>query len=299
MNNEETILSNDEEKLFNIIDAGRIDDFIDVLFQLKKPFILNTKKLIKTFESNYFSHIKEHNYSEKIKTLKEVTRLSMLYPELLSKKFTKQISTLLMTTYAKLADIEKNIKRKNSINNELMSIISLNQENLTSKRLLKSCLKNQPESVANACEEDISIKTNTAPLNTPQVTSIYNSPIEESFDLALIKCFKEMRTVPNAPLSNIISFESIKPHLNTKQQDYFLRTSIDNVIYKDNIPIFFFEIDSSFHDDDYVKVKDKDKDFFCEISGIKLIRIRPEHPNQTSVDDFIRIVKTCMNKHIS
>ncbi len=38
MNNDETILSNDEEKLFNIIDAGRIDDFIDVLFQLKKPF---------------------------------------------------------------------------------------------------------------------------------------------------------------------------------------------------------------------------------------------------------------------
>ena len=111
--------------------------------------------------------------------------------------------------------------------------------------------------------------------------------------------FKNLRTMPNVALSNVISFSSIKSKLTPQQQDYFLKTSIDNVVYEGNIPKYFFELDSSFHDDKYVQLKDKDKDFFCEISGIKLIRIRPEHPNQTSVDDFKRIVTTCMNQHLN
>ena len=32
MNNEEAILLTDDEKLFNMVDSHRVDDFIDILF---------------------------------------------------------------------------------------------------------------------------------------------------------------------------------------------------------------------------------------------------------------------------
>ena len=299
MNSSETLLLKQrDEELSNMIYEGQIDDFISTLFQIQKPFTKLLKQLIKSFESEYLIKIKDYSDVDKSKTITEVYKLSLINRDLFTKNFTNNITSQHLKTLTKLASMETKLKDRHTINNHLLSIASLNPTNPSAKIIIKEFLNDCPEVVANACEEDISIKTNTASIGKPQVTGIYNSPQEEKLDSALMARFKNMRTIPNAPLSNIIDINSIKSRLNKKQQLYFFQTSIDNVVYEGNIPKYFFEIDSSFHDNDHVKAKDKDKDFFCEVSDIKLTRIRPEDPNKTSIGDFTRIVQTLMNKHI-
>ena len=301
MNNEETILSNDEEKLFNIIDAGRIDDFIDVLFQLKKPFESNLKILIQTFELDYFLQIKEYSDSEKIKSLNELSRLNTLRPELLSDKFNEKVTSELVKTLAKIATIDRKIKRKHNPNiiAKLTSIASLNPENRTAKNLVKKFLRDFPEVIANACEEDISIKANYIAKSNSKVKGLFNSPQEKNMYLAIRACFPKLFPFPNMSLKQIFDNDLMKSKLSNDKFNFFKQSTMDFVVFEEDMPKHYFELDSSFHDSDDAKRRDKWKDEICKLGGINLIRIRPEHPNQTSVNDFIRIVQTLMNKHIN
>ena len=83
-----------------MFDQGKIDDFISSLFQVKAPYTKSLKKLIKSFESEYLSLIKNLNDFDKSKTLTEIIRLSMLKPKLFSQKFIGKNTTEHLKTLA-------------------------------------------------------------------------------------------------------------------------------------------------------------------------------------------------------
>ncbi|MDA9031208.1 hypothetical protein N9I31_05160 [Candidatus Pseudothioglobus singularis] len=296
---EQLLLKQRDSELSNMFDQGKIDDFISSLFQVKAPYTQSLKKIIKSFESEYLSLIKNLNDFDKSKTLTEVTRLSMLNPKLFSQKFTGRFTSNHLKTLASLSAMESKPKYKHSINIKLMSYLSLNPENKTAKNIVKEYLQECPEVIANACEEEVSIKSNYITNEEPKVKSLFNSPQEKSINMALEACFPNLYTYPNKVLHELFPYDLMKSNLSQEKFDFFLKSTMDFVVYQNEMPIYFFEIDSSFHDSIDLKRKDRWKDDICKLAEVKLIRIRPEHPNQTSVDDFKRIVTTCMNQHLN
>lgn len=107
--------------------------------------------------------------------------------------------------------------------------------------------------------------------------SLFNSNQEVEFYLALKRVFDTYQVYPNVALSSVINFESIKNKLNNSEREFFLKTSIDFVVFepfRNYFPIYFFEVDSSWHDSETQIRKDNIKDKIFSISGQKLYRIR-------------------------
>jgi len=300
MKSEEAVLMKVDMELFNMLNTGEIEDFIEALLHRKEPLTQDSKSLIKTFESNFFSQIKDQAHSNKLKIYRIVSNIRTLHPNLFSKKFHKSVIGKRMMHLNSALDLDSKIENTRPIfASELCSIMSSNPDHPIQKKLHKSFLKDRPELIANACEEDISIKTNHITNDEPKVKSLFNSPQEKSIYSAIETVFPKLKPIPNVALQQIIPYDLMKSQLSAEKFEFFLKSSIDCVVYEEDMPKHYFELDSSFHDSDDSKRRDKWKDEICKIAGIKLIRIKPEHPDQKSVNDFIRIVQTLMNKHIN
>lgn len=107
--------------------------------------------------------------------------------------------------------------------------------------------------------------------------SLFNSIQEVEFYLALKRVFDSYQVYPNVGLSSILDFDSLKDSLTTKERTFFFQTSVDFVVlepFRNYYPIYFFEIDSIWHDTSKQIEKDKMKDKIFSVSGQKLIRIR-------------------------
>ncbi len=107
--------------------------------------------------------------------------------------------------------------------------------------------------------------------------SLFNSIQEVEFYLALKRVFDSYQVYPNVGLSSILDFDSLKDNLTSQERTFFFQTSVDFVVlepFRNYFPIYFFEIDSVWHDAYEQIQKDKIKDKIFSLSGQKLIRIR-------------------------
>lgn len=121
---------------------------------------------------------------------------------------------------------------------------------------------------------------------------LFNSLQEVEFFLALKRVFDSYQIFPNVGLSCILDFEKIKSSLSTKEKEFFLKSSVDFVVlepFRNYLPIYFFEIDSVWHDTDEQKEKDKMKDKIFSFSGQKLFRIR-KIDNSIDEVEFERLI---------
>lgn len=297
---EQAVIMKDDKKLLNILKSGKIEDFIAALNLQDGELTKDSRYQIKFFESDFFAHTKDYSNEDKLKIYKIISNLKTLYPRLFSKTFISKVSSKRMISLKKEVDLDSKIEKTRPIfASELFGVMSLNQDNPIKKKLHKSILNDRPELVANACEEDISIKTNYITNEEPKIKSLFNSPLEKSMHLAIQACCGNLDTYPNKVLHEIFPYDFMKSKLSPSKFEFFKQSTMDFVVYENDMPKYFFEIDSSFHDSDDSKRRDNWKDEICKLGGINLIRIRPEHPNQTSVDDFKRIVTTCMNQHLN
>nr|WP_314579108.1 hypothetical protein [uncultured Pseudomonas sp.] len=62
------------------------------------------------------------------------------------------------------------------------------------------------------------------------------------------------------------------------------------------VPVYFIELDSSFHDDPQAQVNDQLKDAIFRVANTKLIRIRPLDVKASSVEEFERLVRELMRQ---
>ena len=56
-------------------------------------------------------------------------------------------------------------------------------------------------------------------------------------------------------------------------------------------PIYFFELDSVWHDEEDAKEKDKMKDNIFSAAGLKLFRIRDKQNQKIDEEEFVELVK--------
>ncbi len=148
--------------------------------------------------------------------------------------------------------------------------------------------KDAPQTLAHSRQDLITAQTQNANANNDHRKDLFNSPQETEFYLALKRVFPTYQIYPNVSLSCIFRFEDIKSELALREQEYFFRSSIDFVVFepfKNYLPVYFFELDSTYHDSNEQKEKDSIKDRICGICGQKLIRIRKNDPS-VNEDDF-------------
>lgn len=151
-------------------------------------------------------------------------------------------------------------------------------ENELCKRIIDEYEKEFPLEIKHSQQQDLSTTKNKQIEEQNDFRKpLFNSLQEVEFFLALKRVFATYQIYPNVGLSSIISYEDIKEFLSTKEIDFFFKSSVDFVVFepfRNFIPIYFFEIDSIWHDTDEQKEKDKLKDKIFSISGQELYRIR-------------------------
>lgn len=126
----------------------------------------------------------------------------------------------------------------------------------------------------------------TAPSQKANITSIFKSPQELEFYQAAKEVFNAEIILPNVALSVILN-STILESLTKEEKWLFLTTTIDLVIVEtvNFYPIFFFELDSKFHDDPQQLAKDKIKNRLISGEGHKLFRLR-KRENKNMFETF-------------
>lgn len=123
---------------------------------------------------------------------------------------------------------------------------------------------------------------------------LFKSNEEQKMFLAFKRIFDTYQLYPNVALSNLIDFEKIKDGLIKKEQEYFFKSSVDLVVFepfRQYQPIYFFELDSIWHDTEYAIENDQIKDKIFTIAGLKLIRIRGRQNQGIEELEFEALVK--------
>ncbi|MNN74432.1 hypothetical protein D3C81_1906310 [compost metagenome] len=96
-----------------------------------------------------------------------------------------------------------------------------------------------------------------------------------------------------------MDYQAIKDQLSEQAKSYFFKGIVDSVLFDVGagyVPVYFIELDSSFHDDPQAQVNDQLKDAIFRAANTKLIRIRPLDAKASSVEEFERLVRELMRQ---
>ena len=144
-------------------------------------------------------------------------------------------------------------------------------------------------------KESVKVTINSCITKEDYTISLFKSKQEFEFFNAIRELYPNDFTYPNVAISCILDFNKIQDKLATNERDYFFKSIIDCVVYlptENNFkPIYFFELDSSYHDTIKQKEKDLIKDNFFSLAGKTLYRIRPKGKQTLCREDFKKLIK--------
>lgn len=161
------------------------------------------------------------------------------------------------------------------------------------KKVIEQYNSEFPKVVPHSQSKKIYITENTNIKNKDSTISLFKSKQEYQFYKAVREIFPMYLVLPNVALKAILDFNSIKNELTSDEKKYFFVALVDCVVidiennYK---PIKFFELDSSYHDNEKQSNKDKQKDNIFAMAGQKLIRIR-RLTIKHGEEDFIKLIR--------
>lgn len=166
-------------------------------------------------------------------------------------------------------------------------------ENIICKPIIEQFEKDFPKEFAHNQNHILKVVENKEIHETNDFRkSLFNSNQEVEFYIALKRVFDTYQVYPNVALSAVISYENIKDSLTAAEKDFFFKTSVDFVVlepFRNYFPIYFFEVDSVWHDEALQMEKDKMKDKIFSIAGQKLYRIRKIH-NSINETEFEKLL---------
>ena len=170
-------------------------------------------------------------------------------------------------------------------------------DNDISQTVISKYHKEFPKEISNSSENRILTTENTLHESGIDARkSMFNSYQESEFFIALKRVFDTYQVYPNVALSNIIEHKLIKNQLNQTEQNFFFKSSIDFAVFepfKNYYPVYFFELDSIYHDTKEQKEKDRMKDKIFSLSNSKLYRIRKRDKtvSETEFEEIIREIR--------
>jgi len=277
----------DRELMFQMLFNKEWDGLAKILYEnsglIQSDPVIN--QAIQLFESEYFSDIQDLNPKEKLSALE--------YPGIVLDLKQKSFSDKFIVRF-----INEKLQVMQLLNSEgLISFAASHQKNPLAQKILQDIQKRKPELMANERRENVSIKATKIAEGEAKTIRLFKSQQENNFFEAIRLSFPTYHPYPNVALSCIINFDAIQKHLNPAQKNYFFRAVIDSVVF-DAIngyqPMYFFELDSHYHDGDKAKENDNMKNKIFEIANVKLIRIRAHEAKETTIKKFQELVLEVM-----
>jgi hypothetical protein len=278
----------DQEKIYQMLHKKDWIKVCENMFRTSKDLehkdLVNdpmVQQVVHVFETEFFSHTDNLSSKERLHIFKS----SVFLLESEKKLFSKKFNLKLVENYLELL--------YETQDKGLMSYISTHSQHPLAKKLLKKINKDKPEVIANARQEKTSIKSTPVISGEPKTISLFKSPQEQYFFDAMRNCFHTYLPYPNVAMSSILDYKKIESFLTQQEKDFFLKSVIDCVVFdpaKKYLPIHFFELDSSFHDNIKSKMNDKMKKNIFKKANVKLVSIRLDDPSKASVEHFQEII---------
>ncbi|MBU0558578.1 MAG: DUF2726 domain-containing protein [Bacteroidetes bacterium] len=273
----------DPEKLFLLLEGKHWNEFLSLLYRNKKDISQNQVAL--QAKSLFIGEFIKHVESSDPIIFKEVLDLLLLMNSEkhfdlnerdLHKIVTFYLEALKNTNEEKAVKFALRWKRFDNVD-----------------KYLQEVLAKQPLYVSHSNYDSIQVTKNKNVEQINHTISLFKSPLEYDFFCAVKENFPNYHTYPNVALSCIIEYDKIKDELNDKQRDYFLKSIVDCVVYDPDDsykPKYFFELDSTYHDNEESRIKDSWKDLFFSKAGVKLYRIRAKNKNANK-ESYLALIK--------
>ena len=258
-----------QEEIYNLLQIENWKELIDIFYK-RKDLIKNDTLLTQSLET----------------TLKVITQKAIEFEN--SPNFVETLESILLLGAGKwiiLKEEQKeaitlaiiNAKKDDNIS-YCYNYAKSYPENDMCKKIIAEFEKDLPKEYTHSQGNNLSVTENTEiEQKVDYRKSLFNSIQEVEFYLALKRVFDTYQIYPNVGLSSILDFESVKNKLTSEERSFFFMSSVDFVVlepFRNYFPIYFFEIDSVWHDSEDQKRRDKMKDKIFSSCGQKLYRIR-------------------------
>jgi Protein of unknown function (DUF2726) len=123
--------------------------------------------------------------------------------------------------------------------------------------------------------------------------NLFKSHQEKQFFQALKNTFPSHHAYPNVAISCLLDWNTLRGELTAAEKDLFFKGIVDFVVFdqaQDFFPLYFFELDSPWHDTEKAQRNDPLKDSIFAKAGIPLFRIR-KADQQVSENEFTMLIR--------
>jgi hypothetical protein len=134
-----------------------------------------------------------------------------------------------------------------------------------------------PVNVVHTQQNRIHVTHQTRIEDTDLTINLFKSNQEIELFTALSKVFDTYQIYPNVAISCLLYYEGLKTSLSNEERDFFFKGVVDFVVFdqaEGYKPVYFFELDSDFHDTEKQQTNDHLKNQIFAKAGVKLYRIR-------------------------
>jgi hypothetical protein len=237
----------------------------------------------KMFERELIRNFEEFKQDEKFeRNLSGLYLIHVAKSYLFSETTINKLIVELAILYEKKGDIE-----------QAYSYAAKLPQNSFCANIIEKHSQTLPKVVAHSQSQRIRVTENKNVSAANHTISLFKSQQEHDFFMAVRDVFPMFMVYPNVALSTLINFDEVQSGLSSDEKGYFFTAVLDCVVFdqhKEYIPIFFFELDSSTHDNESQRKRDAMKDKILATAGQRLYRIRKLSSLQGQ-KEFMKLVK--------
>ena len=272
------------EQVYQFLAQKKWSELVDLLHAYYKviPSDDALETAFKVFESELIRNFGEFQQDNKFE--KNLSNLHLLHSAKMY-SFSETTVNILIIELAKLHN------GKGDIEQSYYYAAKLPQDSFCAS-IIEKYSQSLPKFVAHSQSQKIRVTENKNVSTADHTISLFKSQQEHDFFMAVRDVFPMYMVYPNVALSTLINFAEIESLLSSDEKKYFFTAVVDCVVFdqhKDYIPIYFFELDSSTHDNELQRKRDKMKDNILANAGKRLYRIRKLSHSQGQ-KEFMKLV---------
>ncbi|WP_423770509.1 DUF2726 domain-containing protein [Pseudomonas sp. NLJ1] len=279
----------DREHWFTLLAQKDWEAIGKIIYRMKKAKVQDPHltQLTGFFESEFFAFAEPLPAAERSKQFEYTNLIIELIQHGFSQGFVDRF-------------VDERLKLMQETNHSaLLNYAQTHQHRPLAKGIIQSFLQAKPEAVAASLWGNMTVRATEVTPGKPKTIRLFKSKQEENFYEAVRRVFPTHHPYPNVALSCVLDYQAIKDQLSEQAKSYFFRGIVDSVLFDVGagyVPVYFIELDSSFHDDPQAQVNDQLKDAIFRAANTKLIRIRPLDAKASSVEEFKRLVRELMRQ---
>lgn len=272
------------EQVYQLLAQKQWSDLVNLLHTYCKVISSDTalETAFKIVESELIRNFGD--FQQDVKFEKNLSNLHLLHSAKLY-SFSESTVNILILELARLHD------NKGDLEQAYYYAAKLPQDSFCAS-IIEKYSRTLPKVVAHSQSHKIRVTENKDIAAINHTISLFKSPQEQDFFMAVRDAFPLYMAYPNVALSTLINFDAIQTVLSSDEKNYFFTAVVDCVVFdqhKEYIPIYFFELDSSTHDNVSQQKRDKMKDNILAAAGQRLYRIR-RLSNAQGKKEFMQLI---------